>query len=404
MSVGMKGVAPAVVLAAGALISYVALFMTVSVLAIFLSECALVPSQIGIVIGTIGLLASVLGFWGGRLSGVITERYAVAAGSVLAGVAYLGLSQSRSYAAFLALAAAAGVARSVSEPAMKSLMAQNPIAGKPDLVFRFRYIAICAGAVLGPVIALAFPSKQAAIAATGAILVVYGVVFAAVWGALSPRPVGGEHRPATADRNREAFGSALADRRLLGLVATGLVVFLVFSMFESMVPLALGTSFRDASSRFSAMLIANAALGILLQFPATLVNAKVSTRALAIVGCGCFAVAYLLFARAGASFPLWIVGVVAFTVGEALTIPAGEILIDRIAPEEHKASYFGLAELRQLGFFAGPAVGGIVLESRGHPTLFVGGAGLMIMAGLGYLASADRRAVVTVGRGLARSE
>lgn len=368
-------------LVAGSLLSYSAMFMAVSVLALFLSEQGLAKWQVGLVLGTMALVASALGFLGGRLADVVTERVAVSFGACLSGAGYAALAHVSSFAALLPVAAMVGLARSVSEPSMKSLLASYPFPGRPDLVFRLRYMSICLGAVVGPMAALLFPSKRAAITGTGFALVAYGLAFALVSARLlparAPRP--GAPRPAAKQRS-----PALRDRRLHSLIAAGLVVFLVFSLFDSMVPLALAGHVVDASHRFSILLTTNAVLGLGLQLPATWINRRLSTRALAVVGCVCFSLAFLLFASSAVSFLPWIAGVILFSCGEALTLPAGEILIDAIAPEEHRASYFGLAELRQLGFFAGPAFGGLVLQLAGQQTLFIGGAVIMSAAALLY--------------------
>lgn len=377
-----KSLVPAI-LVSGTLISNAALFMAISVLALFLSERGLSLSEVGVVIGAIALVASVLGFFGGRLSKSISEPMAVAAGTSLSGVAHLAMSRGRTFPVFLLLALTIGFARSISEPAMKSLMGNNPAPGHPDLVFRLRYLSICAGAIVGPLGALLFGSKELAISATGVILIVYGLTMIFVarrWIPPVPRTDSlGERGPAAALRD-----PALVDPRLLILIAAGGAVFVVFSLFESIVPLALASSFTDASSRFPVLLIVNAALGAALQIPATFLSKFLSTRTLAVAGCIFFAFAFALFSVAEARFQLWVLAVLVFTTGEALALPAGEILIDRVAPAGHKASYFGLAEMRQLGFFIGPAAGGFVLGGAGQFVVFLASAIAILGAGALY--------------------
>ncbi|MFE6131823.1 hypothetical protein ACFQ6Q_26725 [Streptomyces sp. NPDC056437] len=50
-------------------------------------------------------------------------------------------------------------------------------------------------------------------------------------------------------------------------------------------------------------------------------------------------------------------GVFAWTIGEAILMP----MADRIAPDAEKGAFFGALEIRYLGFFVGPILGGALL-------------------------------------------
>ena len=133
----------------------------------------------------------------------------------------------------------------------------------------------------------------------------------------------------------------------------------MFSLFEIIFPLVLNKNFVSASQVFSSLLMTNALLGLILQYPAIILSKKYSTEVLAAWGCYLFGASFIVFAMAKSSWPTWIFATFIFTCGEALALPASDILIDKIASDKQKAAYFGFGELRQLGFFCGAICGSV---------------------------------------------
>lgn len=105
----------------------------------------------------------------------------------------------------------------------------------------------------------------------------------------------------------------------------------------------------------------NAVLGIVLQVPIAWLGKKVSERLLIVLGCGAFAAGLLLFSAMQVSFVFLYVGIVFWTLGEAILLPMPDIAIHKMAEDGQKGTYFGLAELRYVGFFVGPVIGGGLL-------------------------------------------
>ena len=60
-----------------------------------------------------------------------------------------------------------------------------------------------------------------------------------------------------------------------------------------------------------------------------------------------------------------------FTLGEILNYPAANMLIDKLAPEHMRGTYFGAQTLTNIGHFIGPWIGGFLLVSYGGNTLYV---------------------------------
>jgi predicted MFS family arabinose efflux permease len=60
-----------------------------------------------------------------------------------------------------------------------------------------------------------------------------------------------------------------------------------------------------------------------------------------------------------------IMAVALFTLGEILIFPSNSLLIDQLAVEHLRGTYFGAAQFRKLGSFAGPILGGFLLSQAG---------------------------------------
>jgi hypothetical protein len=174
--------------------------------------------------------------------------------------------------------------------------------------------------------------------------------------------------------------AAFRDRTLMRVVAGGLVMFAVFSQFESALPLLMRETIgHRAVAFYSALLIADAVLGMTFQKPVAWLARRWRRRNLVALGCACFAAAFLLFSFIGVSLAFGVLGTLAFSAGEAILLPIPDIMLHEIAPPYLRAIYYGLGESRYLGYFNGPVIGGACLP-MGHPVFGIQAAVLAAVA------------------------
>jgi MFS family permease len=76
---------------------------------------------------------------------------------------------------------------------------------------------------------------------------------------------------------------------------------------------------------------------------------------------------------------MFILSMLVLTLGEIFVFPLGGVIIDRLASEELRGTYFGANGLRSIGFFAGPWLGGLLLDATNGPLLFLVTAGVVIV-------------------------
>ncbi len=355
-------------LISGSVLSNTVLFMSLAVLTLFLVETGFTNKQIGFSVGLMALAASTLALVSWRIARPLGNRFAIFLGMALCSFGYFALANSSTFWSLIASCFTIGFGKSIFEPILKASMSRYPLAGKPELMFRMRYLSICAGAFLGPLAAMAFAEKRAVIFSTSAILICYAVMFFMVF------PSDDESENDKSENKNPEFLEShkfVRDRKLIILTLAGGGVFLVFSLFEIIFPLVLNQNFKSATPVFRTLLMTNALLGLILQYPAIILSKKYSTEVLAAWGCYLFGTSFIVFAMAKSSWPTWIFATFIFTCGEALALPASDILIDKISSDKQKAAYFGFGELRQLGFFVGPFAGAFILDELGSTILCV---------------------------------
>jgi MFS family permease len=343
------------VVVTGSLFNSLAFFSVVPFLTLHLAQISTLSSAaIGAVVGSIALISAC----GGLLGGVLADRFGatalVSVGLMIYNIAFVGLALTRVLPLVIALIAILGVGRMMVEPSLKRLLSLSSRAGG-DLAFRARYTTVSVGAMVGPPLGAVLYSRS-----RGLMFGVSALLSTAYLGYLRI------HQASLRRLDQEAGGSrrsphgrwqALKDVQLRYVVVGATAVWFVFSQLESTFPLYL-RSVRgpSAMSFFAVVLAAHAALGIALQLPIARLSRGVSQTWIAFLGSLGFACAFLLWQWLDVSLVFLMIGLLLWTVGEALLLPLPEVILHRLAPDDQKGAYFGLAELRYLGFFFGPVV------------------------------------------------
>jgi len=120
---------------------------------------------------------------------------------------------------------------------------------------------------------------------------------------------------------------------------------------------------------------------VLLQMPLTTWAEKRTPLTAIVVGNIMYALGDLGFAFASAAW-IFIIAMILFTFGEILTFTSGDVLIDRMAPEAMRGSYYGAKSFSNLGQFIGPWLGGLLLATYDGTVLF------MVVAAFSLVSSA----------------
>lgn len=114
------------------------------------------------------------------------------------------------------------------------------------------------------------------------------------------------------------------------------------------------------------ILVTNACTVLLFQTFVVRFLAQVSLPNRILLGGAIFAFSQLCFwATRTPDAWVWLTMTCIFSVGEAILMPNLNILLDQLAPAEHRGAYLGASTLTTLGIAAGPLIGGVLLALTG---------------------------------------
>jgi MFS family permease len=363
----------------GKFLSSLAFFSAAPYLTLYLSAAGhLSPAAAGAAVGSIALIAGA----GGVLSGYLIDRFGAVPlmrlSLVLYSAVYFLLALTRTVPLIVAAVVLMGVARLTLEPSVKKLMSASA-GDDAEKTFRRRFVTIAVAAIVGPAIGgvLYYAGGTTFFLVPAVTLAIYllFVMTAGRWLAAYDTAAGAGQGPTRA-------AAAFRDRRLLLVVVGGLTIFTVYSQFDSAVPLLMRETIGHRAVVFySALLMADAVMGIAFQKPVTWLARRWERRNVVALGCACLAASFLLFGLMIVSLAFLVPGLVAFSGGEAILIPIPDVMLHEIASPELKGTYYGIGESRYLGYFIGPVIGGVFLQA-GRPLFGVQAA---VIAGMAYL-------------------
>ncbi|SIO85504.1 MFS transporter [Nocardiopsis sp. JB363] len=351
----------------GALLNSMAFFAALPFAALYLADRTDLPTAgIGAVVGGIPLIAALGGLAGGMLADRFGTVRLMRLGLLSNVLVYVALAFVTAPVAIIALFLCLGVGRTMVEPSMKKLLS---LADTGDgRIFRVRYITLCLGAIVGPAVGglLYHASPTAFFLVPAAFFALYLAVMVVRGGELARLD-----SPASGGADA-AWTAALRDPLLLAAIGAGAVVFLVFSQMDTAIPLYMKGTYGDRTEYlFASLLVVNAVLALLVQPLVIRLSERLPHGPLVTSGCACFAVAFAFVWLGTSNVVALYVAIVFWTLGEAILLPLPDIAVHAIATDDRKGTYFGLSELRYLGFFAGPVLGGVLLDLSA-PVYFTG--------------------------------
>jgi len=342
---------PRLVLIALMGLSATALFALLPYLALYLKQqFALSNAAAGLVVGSIALVSSGGAWAGGMLADRLGWLRMLRLAAALYVLVFAALFAARSAEAAIALILLIGLCRLLMEPALKSALVQyDDGSGR---LFRLRYMTLVGGAILGPLLAtgMAPYGPQSCFAVSAVAFALFLATSTRL--RAEPTPARDDTAPLTVDR-----------WAVTGLISLGFVFFLAFSQYESTLSLRLDAAFVPGGPAvYRRALFINAALAIPAMYLSERTIARLPMRVQVAIGVVALTAAlWLLFGAAPAQ---WCVGLgaVLFTLGEVILFPLPDIAAARLATSENRGRLMGLIDLRYLGFFAGPAMGGALLD------------------------------------------
>ncbi|WP_456271063.1 MDR family MFS transporter [Bacillus sp. AK031] len=357
------------VLLTGAVLSRGAMFMTMPFLAIYLSRnMDMHPLFIGLTVGISPLVATIGGFIGGHLSDRYGRKPVLLFSLFTIALIFFGFSIASNPVWFILLNALNGLSNSFFEPTSQALMADLTEKKQRLKAYSLRYTAINIGAAAGPLLGayLADVSAQSTFIITGSIYFLYAISLTLL---MKRFKLTNESSGTSKVTFVAALNIVKRDSALRYLILGIILINIGYSQLQSTLPMYIESSFENGVYVYSILLSINAMMVVFLQMPVSSVAEKFRPMQTMVFGAFIMVIGLAGFGIAN-GWILSIISVALLTLGEILIFPANSVLIDRLAPDHLRGIYFGAGQFRKVGNFAGPVLGGFLLNE-------IGGAGML---------------------------
>lgn len=356
------------VLLAGTILARGTAFMTLPFLSIYLSRnLDLHPFLIGLTVGISPLMATFGGFVGGQLSDRYGRKPVMLSSLLVLSFVYYGFSLANSPGWFILLNALSGLCNSFFEPTSQALMSDVTEKEKRMRVFSLRYTAINIGASVGPLIGafLANSSPKLTFIITGTAYFSYFIVLLVLLNKFSIQ----RNESKKGASFIEAVRIVRKDKILRYLILGVILINVGYAQIESNLPQYLEGSLENGVMIYSVLLSINAVLVVFMQMPISHFAERYRPMQILIAGSFILSFGLICFSFVNG----WITAIIAITfitVGEILIFPSNSILIDQLAEDHLRGTYFGAGQFRKIGHFFGPVLGGYFLSHYNGQMMF----------------------------------
>jgi MFS family permease len=361
---------------------------TVPFLAVFLRrELGLDPSTVGLIVGSSVFFSVLAGFVGGSLSDILGRPRLLLLSLLGVVASFLGFYVSHHILAVFACNAALSMSAASFGPVGKAMLSDVLPDEKRVKWFSYQYLALNVGFAVGPLVGgfAGLSGGRTAFLISAAVytgyLALLGLTLLFNPGARAAKDTGGQgERFGSVMRGlRDSARVVATDRRLLWFIVAGLLLESVHGKISALLAQHLAIGFHDGTTILGYLLTTNAVTVVGFQMIASRFSGKRDPVTSIILG------GLLLFAGMvgfAASRETWqfVVAMVVFSVGETFIVPAEFAIIDRIAPETNRGSYFGAQTFAQFGGFVGPSAGGLLLTGFGGTAMFLGVGSLALVS------------------------
>jgi len=326
------------------------------------------PIAIGVAMTSSALFSVVLGMYGGQISDRLGRRVILLLGCGFSALGYSLLAQAAGMGLFIIGLMTIGVSFAWVDPPLRALMSDLLVdRRRRALALQMRYYLINVAAVFGPLVGIAFglTSQKGTFLITGLTYIpffVYVLLFI---------PAGKLVKEQDGDgvtvKLHQVIGIIARDNIYIAGLLCSILCSVVFIHYEAILPQYLLLLNGDAAIKLiTLILVTNACTVLVFQTFIMRFLATVSLPKRILLGGFIFALSQIcFFSTRSTEIWLWLTVTSVFSVGEAILMPNLNILLDQLAPPEHRGAYLGASMLSTLGIAVGPLIGGIMLAMTG---------------------------------------
>ncbi|WP_400161987.1 MDR family MFS transporter [Brevibacillus sp. TJ4] len=360
--------------------------MSIPFLAIYLSETTdLGPAAIGLIVGAGPLAGTFGGFLGGVCSDLFGRRKLLVFSMLTMAVSFILFVMASHPVSLFAISLAKGLAGAFFGTISKAMMGDFTPAEKRFRVFSNRYLAINAGATLGPLLGawIGIAGSGVAFVLTALSYVLFAILLTVVGNRYreDEKRFSAEEGQVNEDKAGffQIWDVLRRDTALQLFVIGGILLVTVHGQMSVTLSQYLRDNVAGGVALFGLMMSVNGFTVLVLQITITRLAERYSLFSRIAAGAVLMAVGEAGFAFSS-EWSGFIVAMIVFTLGEILLIPAEYAQIDQITPPRMRGTYYGAQSVSELGSFLGPWAGGMILFAYGGPAMFLTMGGIALFS------------------------
>ncbi len=356
------------------LISRFAMFMVWPFLAIILhTKFAMNEFEIGAFLAFPTFIGVSTGFYIGFLSDKFGRRKIILLGLVITIFAMLTLGAAQSPGFLMAGMIGQSIARSMVEGPGKALMTDMlQDRAVKDMALHTRYFALNIGAAFGPLVGVSFglTAQQTTFWMVGGAYGLYLLAASVVFRIETPLARAKMDRDHTIKQVITLLGR---DHAFMLFVFASLLAFVAYGQIDvGLLQYLRVVNFPDITKFYAVLIFVNGMTVLVFQFPMLKLLENYAPLHRATLGVLLFIVAFIGFMLSPIGMQSgFLISMFLLSLGEVILFPTLSIIVDRMAHEHLKGSYFGAAALGAFGFSLAPLLGGYLLFQFGGTALWL---------------------------------
>lgn len=341
-------------------------------------------TQLGVAFVLAAAAAAVAGTLGGSLSDRIGRKPVIVFGwSVSAIAAFAALSTGEhtliGLGAFVAVSGMAAIGHGADTALVADLV--------PPEARERSFAAVRMSGNLGGILGPPVGAVVLALGGWNALFVLAGLLgVAATLVAIRHLPSGGAYTPERHAHEHRTLRILLTDGRFAAFWVTGALQYVVYSMYETLLPVSLTQSYGYSASAWGVISIINPVLVVLFQLRITRWSSRSAGIAMRLAVATLLMGLPFLLLDVSSAIPMVIVVIVVFVVGEMLWVPAGQTVAERMSPSSMRGAYLGAyGATGAVGMGLGPFAGLQVRERAGDQAVWLCVAVLSVIVAVAVL-------------------